>query len=596
MNTLRHSFALALVCSLFLATTACDTSFLNLDPKGEISENAVWETPSLIRSYLAEVYTGVGWGYENVTLASHVDEAKNTHGQGDAPIRLSNMQPTDRGNWDTVGRENIEKFDWASVYSNIRDLNIFLQNIGETDVIGSAEKEILRGEALFLRANFYHNLVRLYGGVPLLEEPFSLEGDLEQYQTPRNTFAETIDFIVSDLNTAANLLPREPRQGGSATEGAALALKSRILLFAASDLFANDKSPFDMAEVKYTSGSQQQRWQQAKDAAQAVMDMGEYGLYQGNYRDIWLNEDHQEIIWARYFTEGGGEQHDWSLWASPNGYQSWGGDTPTQQHVDAYEMADGSQFSWDNEEHAEHPYENRDPRFYNNIHFNGKDWRPRPSGLQGSDPRGVIQTGQYERPDGSMQWGLDTRNGPVQSWNGTWTGYYTGKFHDPETVPHQEQRYNPWIFIRYAEILLNYAEASAELGDTQDALQALNQVRSRVGMPDVPADGGPNRTLMERIRQEREVELAFEEFRYFDVRRWMIAPEVYAENGKGINVTGQLVDESDPDAELLVNNYYDFEYEVVEVDQRQWNQEAYFLPITQDEMNRNPELIQNPGY
>jgi hypothetical protein len=151
------------------------------------------------------------------------------------------------------------------------------------------------------------------------------------------------------------------------------------------------------------------------------------------------------------------------------------------------------------------------------------------------------------------------------------------------------------VYLRYAEVLLNYAEAAAELGHTQEAVSALNEVRARVGMPDVPPDGGLGRTLIERIRQEREVELAFEEHRYFDVRRWMIGPDVYT-NGHGIRVTGHL----DPNGEPLIfsgqENRYRYEYEVIEVDERQWNDRAYFLPIPQDEMDRNPELAQNPGY
>src|SRR5919198_6282390 len=144
-------------------------------------------------------------------------------------------------------------------------------------------------------------------------------------------------------------------------------------------------------------------------------------------------------------------------------------------------------------------------------------------------------------PDGTLRAGLDTRESFVQNWNGTKTGYNLAKFIDKDLLPDRQQQFNPWPFLRYAEVLLNYAEAEAALGLTTEAASALNQVRARVGMPAVLPDGGPGvgRTLMDRIRQEREVELAFEEFRYFDVRRWMIAPQVYT-NGHGIRVTGRL--------------------------------------------------------
>ncbi len=152
-----------------------------------------------------------------------------------------------------------------------------------------------------------------------------------------------------------------------------------------------------------------------------------------------------------------------------------------------------------------------------------------------------------------------------------------------------EQAYSPWIFIRYAEILLNYAEASEELGQTGDALATLNEVRARVGMPDV--SGGDARSVLDRIRSERQIELAFEGHRYFDVRRWMIGPEAYTD-GMGIRVVGQL----DPDGELLIDNRYRYEYERILVQERGWDDRNYFLPIARDEINRNPSIVQNPGY
>jgi len=228
-----------------------------------------------------------------------------------------------------------------------------------------------------------------------------------------------------------------------------------------------------------------------------------------------------------------------------------------------------------------------------------EQWRERQAG---PTTKGIMQTGYYEHPDrggsyeesgvqGELRPGMETRDGPIHPWAGTRTGYFLKKFTSREVSCRDEQAYNPWPFLRYAEVLLNYAEASANLGDTQDALWALNKVRSRIGMPDVPADGGPNRTLMERIRQEREVELAFEDHRYWDVRRWMIAPEVY-ENVKRVRIEGHL----DRDGELLVEHRYDYYYNVVTRIDRQWKDKNYFVPIPASEMRRNPELAQNPGY
>lgn len=594
MRNLPRVFAVVLASSLLFA--GCDS--LNLDPRDELSSDAVWEDPALVQAYLNEAYSSTGLGYgDPMPTAGVVDEAVNTHGHGDSPVVTSNLTPDNRGIWDSPGwrpasNPPYEQYNWPSVYSTIRDLNILLQNVGGTDI--SPASETLVGEAYFLRGYFYHNLMKLYGGVPLIDEPFELGADIEQYQVPRGSFEETVNFIVADLDRAADLLSTNARRPGAATRGAALALKSRVLLFAASDLY-ND-NPSGMAETGYTSGSQQDRWQAAKNAAQAVVDLGQYSLDAAPTSDAYHNllvwGGGSELIWARFFNEDGGDQHNHSQFVSPNGYNSWTGDAPTQNHVDAYEMSDGSEFSWDNPEHADNPYANRDPRFDANILYNGKVWRERPAGINTLDPRGVIQTGWYEEPGkADLRPGLDTREGPVQQWNGTKTGYNLAKFVDRNSSPDTEQAFNPWIHIRYAEILLNLAEAAAELGQVGEAVSALNQIRSRVGMPDVPADGGPGRTLIERIRKERNVELAYENHRYFDVRRWMIGPEVYT-NATGIRITGRL----DPNGELLVDHRYDYEYEVITVQQRGWHDRNYFVPIARAEMNRNPNLVQNPGY
>lgn len=613
MRLLTRIVAGVLACSL-LFFAGCDS--LNLQPKDELGSEQVFQDAALARAYLNDVYsrTGVGFG-DPMPTPGIVDEALNTHNHpGDQNV-LSTLTPGNRGIWDSPGwraatSPYYEHYYWPEVYSSIRDLNLFLREAAATDALPAEEKETLLGEAYFLKAYFYHNLMKLYGGVPLLNTVFELQGDISDYQVERGTFAETIDFIVADLDSAASMLSTSARRPGAATRGAALALKSRVLLFAASDLYNN--SPFsgsDAAQfVSYQGGSQQDRWQAAKDAAQAVIDLGVYSLEQTTtahqYHELFTKGNQTGTIWARYFNENATFTHNHSQFVSPNGYNSWSGDTPTQQHVDAYEIADGSQFQWEGADpesasepvDAENPYDDRDPRFYANISFNNADWRSRPAGLAQIDPRGVVQTGWYEvEGQESLRAGLDTRESPNQSWNGTRTGYNLRKFVDRDIDPAQQQAYNPWIYIRYAEVLLNYAEASANLNQPGEAVWALNKVRSRVGMPPVPEDGGPNRTLMERIRQEREVELAFEGHRYFDVRRWKMGEEAY-QDAQGIRVIGHLVDESHPEAQRLVDNYYNYHYNVVSLQNRAWQDKNYFVPISNGEMDRNPNLVQNPGY
>jgi len=612
MKVLTRTLVLVSICTLLFV--GCDT--LNLQPPDEITSEAIWQDEGLMKSFLANVYPELGHGLASPKKASATSDAVHTHGWAIPPYVNASVTPSNMGAFGDGARPGglgragpWLRFRWEQSYNQIRDLNIFLQEAAKSEAVSQSVKEALLGEAYFMRAFFYAGLMRAYGGVPLIAGVFELQSEQEALQVPRGSFQETVNFITADLDSAATRLPgpNNARRPGAAHKGAAAALRCRVRLHAASDLFA--ENPSGMPETGYTGGSQQDRWQQAKEACGSLIDKGWYSLKQvdgpAGYHHILAYEGNNEsgTILARHFTEQGDVDPRYPRLVNPNGYVGWTGDAPTQQHVDAYEMADGSEFEWEGADpeatnepvDAKNPYDNRDPRFYANILYNGAEWLQRPKGARSMDPRGVAQTGRYET-QGGMRWGLDTRNGPRQPWNGTWTGYNLKKFLD-DRIPATEKAFDTsYPIFRYAEVLLNYAEASAELGNTQDALRTVNKVRNRVGMPDVPADGGPNRTLIERIRQERRVELAFEGFRFFDVRRWMIAPETLSENVHQVEVVGRLTDQNDPEAELLVDNYYDYEYNVRDVRERFWEDKMYFLPIPADEIRRNPSLNQNPGY
>jgi hypothetical protein len=203
----------------------------------------------------------------------------------------------------------------------------------------------------------------------------------------------------------------------------------------------------------------------------------------------------------------------------------------------------------------------------------GSQWRERPVNVQPLDPHGIVQTFRELRlADGSTVPGIDTRSGPIEDWNGSYSGYYLRKFIDP-TINAQFTRQDvPWIFFRYAEVLLNYAEASIELGELGDAVDALNQIRRRAGMPDLTAALG-QAGLREAYRNERRVELAFEEHRFFDVRRWMIAPEVLSQPARGINIYLEGANRIDR------HTWRNHRYEVSVVQQRAWDNRHYFMPI-----------------
>lgn len=597
-----------LFCLMILAVSACDLhSVLDQEPVDQISEEAVWDDPALIEAYINDIYLGMGHGLYEVMFSSISDETHFTHGYGVPQVVEANVSPSDRGSFalsETDDRDDFYHWNWSDIYFRIQQVNTLLAEMEDSAVEDQEVIDSYIGQAHFLRAYFYHNLLRVYGGVPILTDPASL--DDEDLTPARNSFAETVDFIVEEADAAAELLPDQQTGDdlGRASGGAALALKSRVLLYAASDLA--HENPGGMEETGYTGeADQQQMWQEAKDAAEAVMDLGIYSLFRPNpadqeeasqnYYELFLTEapSNPETIMERYYIETRDDGHNPGLDNGPNGYYNWAGNTPMQNLVDDYQTEDGSEFDWNNPEHAADPYEDRDPRLEASILYDGADWRPRPDdAAQQYDGDNVIQTFmELTLADGNVVAGVDTRNGPIEDWNGTYTGYYLKKF-IRDDINHGEntKQEGSWIFFRYTEVLFNYIEASIELGDYEDARRELNRIRIRAGMPTFDSISGDE--LMEEYRNEKRIEMAFEEQRYFDVRRWMIAPDVMDEDAQRIYITAD--GESQADRSSYSN--YDYEVRTVGPGSRSWEDKMYFQPIPFEEINRNDELDQNPGY
>jgi len=591
---MRHTTIAAV---LVLGLTGCN-GILDVSPRDQLSDDAVFADPNLAQAFVNDMYRGMGQGLYEIMLSSMADETHFIHVYQTDKVVQARITPSDRGALDD---NRFNHFDWSDNYTRIRQANTFLRRIDST-TFDTAWKQRMKGEAYFLRAYFYHNLLRMYGGVPLITKVYGLN---EDYKVARNTFKETVDFIVANADSAAALLPvsYSAADVGRATKGAALALKARVLLYAASDLY--NVNPSGQPETGYT-GSQDRTalWRAAKDAAKAVMDLGVYSLFRPapanaqeaakNYGDLFLQQTSEEVIMSRQFltSRGWSDGGPFGLFNGPNGYHNWGGNTPIQNLIDDYRMANGSKFDWSNPVHAAKPYANRDPRFYASILYDGAPWRTRPTDAQKFEPNNMIETFRaltyVESGTTKVAAGLDTREGPIEDWNGGYSGYYIRKFVDP-TVDHQfVVQQVPWIFFRYAEIVLNYAEASIELNELGDAMTALNQIRRRAGMPEF--SGLDQATLRDESRNERRVEMAFEEQRFFDVRRWMIAPQVFSKNAGGINI---YLDGDSPTDRSTWRNY---RYQTYDVQQRAWNDKMYFMPIRLDELNRNNLLKQNPGY
>ncbi|MFC0262728.1 RagB/SusD family nutrient uptake outer membrane protein [Fontibacter flavus] len=616
----RLNIKTLLVVLISVSIWSCNDDFLDTTPLGEVSESAVWTDAGLAEAFVTDIYGGLVWGgFNEQALASLTDEAIFTH-----PGRNINTVTEARSNPQNPGWIDDSR-GWSNLYNRLRSANIAIENLSDPqfdNTTGVADR--LLGEALFMRAYFHHQLLRNYGAFPIADKTITLSDDT--FEKERNTFEECVDFIVADLDQAAQLLAGLNLQRGRANQVAALALKSRVLLYAASDLHdmptASSKSSVISAYnnkelIGYTTGNRAERWQKAKTAAKSAMD-----LQAGNMLNltepldpqmatqVYINNSisrsggENEMIFGRYYLnskpEWGGRQ---GLFNGPNGYNNWAGNTPVSLLVDDYEMMDGSKFDWNNEEHATHPYDNRDPRFYGTFLFDGAQWKPRSPANQARDPLGQIQTGSYEVTNATGQkithFGLDTRNSPIEDWNGSYTGYYVRKFIEPDPghVDQNTWQEIPWPAIRVTEVVLNYVEACIELGEFEEARTWLNKIRFRAGMPAITSSGDQ---LKADYRNERRVEMAFEEQRYYDARRWMIAPQTLGRQANGIQIRGTLK----PGKVNAIYRYdpelYDYSYSIIEIDpgkeNRLWLDKMYWMPISFDEMNRNSLLIQNPGY
>ncbi len=610
-----------------LVLMSCNSDFLNTEPKDKISSEATWADGPLSQAFIFNVYSFLGYGgFEEQALAVLTDEAMFTHaGRNIDPFTGGSETPSNLA-WVSG------TYEWGTMFLAIRQANIALDRLPTSTFPDDELRDRLLGEAYFLRGYYYQQLLRYYGGVPLIDKPYGLN---EDYSVTRNTYEECVNFIVSDLDKAAELLDGKPETPGRASKLAAMALKSRVLLYAASDLHdgptASAKSSVlggsaALNLVAYPSGDRNARWQAAKAAAKAVVDAGQgYKLDlsapvsaaegRANYIAVAMGGESAvadpagavELIFQRTHTPLYTVEDAWPLGGihyginnGPNGYHNWAGNTPIQQLVDDYEMMDGSKFDWNNPAHAADPYSNRDPRFYGTIMYDGADWKPRPSDVAALDPVNQVQTGYYDDGAGGLINGIDTRESAIENWNGSRTHYYTRKFINPDpALPDNQSNAQtiPWPFIRYTEAVLNYVEACIETNDEATAREWLNRIRFRVGMPAI-TDAGD--ALRQRYRNERRIELAYEEHRYHDARRWMIPATTVGRGIKAINVKATLK----PGKSALVpyrhdTSVYDYTYTVVdntENETRTWNDKMYYRPISRDEINRNDKLVQNPGY
>lgn len=615
---MKRATYIVLLLSFLAFSCKNDKDFLAIAPSDSYSDAAVWKDPSLISFYVNNMYQNIfAYPYCIAPFATFVDEAQFLNDWGASDFNRCNISPDGLAGWDLSWSMPHERaFLWNSLYITVQESNVFMANIKNAPASSIEHTNRMKGEVYFIRALAYHYLTSFYGGVPIVKNVYSL--DPANYFVPRNSYDECINYISEQLDSAANLLPlvQSGENVGRATKGAALALKSRVLLYAASDLhntssFAPGYSHPEL--IGYTSGNRSDRWKKAKDAAKAVIDLGIYSLVNPepgpnadistNFQNYFLTKGmtSEDILFQQFIpelvTKLSWDEYPPNLtWAS-GGYGGWGCPGPLGDFVDSYEMKDGSKFSWNNPAEAANPYANRDARLAATVLYEGASWMPRPASNKSFDPFNQMQCGTVIDQNSTLViGGTDSKVGPTGGNNSNSnSGYYLRKFLDPTVVPSASSAQGiPFRHFRYAEVLLNYAEACLGLGDETEAKTYINMVRKRAGQPAATETGA---ALIAKYRNERKVELSFENHRFFDVRRWLIGSEAY-KPVSGVKITYKVNSSDNVKTYRKADGSYWSSPTCTSqiIEQRDWKDFAYFFPIYRTEMNKNPKLIQNPGY
>ena len=562
MNTkfFRYVFVSMAVGSAFTLCSCND--FLDREEDSFIDKTATFDSYNRTKQYLTYAYSLLPEGLNRFSGGASLGAATD-----DAcfAIESSNIQQFNNGSWNALSNpDNV----WDRYFAGIAKCCTLLENsnhinldISRLDPAKRVEYEnnlkdirMWRAEAHFLRAYFNFELLKRYGPIPIIKSTLDINKDYSD--TPRPTMKEVVEFIANDCDMAADSLELTPWRNmndafGRATKGAALALKSRLLLYAASPLYV-DFGDIDEANKP----SDATLWKAAADAAKAIIDLNQYELAPA-YDDLFKNDfQNKEYIFVRRYPSNS----DFEKSNFPVSYGGKGGTNPSQNLIDDYEMLDGTAFDWSDPVKAAHPFENRDERLLatvlmNGVLFKGKRVATYPGGADAMPNPNATKTGYYLRK-------FLNENVNIQTGGGS----------DGHVVP----------LFRLAEIYLNYAEALNEYDPTNpDIAVYLNKIRERVSLPDVPS-GLTQEQMRTLIHHERRVELAFEEHRFWDVRRWKVASSTLGAPVKGVKITQ--------------DDAGNFTYSPVQVEQRVFQPKMYWYPIPQSEVLKLHHWEQNKGW
>lgn len=527
-----------LLLAIPAALSSCSESFLDRAPGDALSPATFWKTESDADLALTGCYRQNASPYRIEEMwywdcTSDNQYNFHTH-EGYRCIGNGTMAPS--------GVSIVSYFNFL----DIRTFNEYLTMENTIEFSSEAKREQYRAEVRTLRAMQYFWKVMCYGDFPFTEEVFA---SIEESMVPRTPKEEILAFIKKELSESINALPKTA-VAGRLTRGAAQAFLARVYLITGD----------------YTN---------AANTAQTIMTEGSYSMPNLTYEQSFLkaNQYNSEVIFTTEHNKAGG----YSMWFAPymsNGYGGWSSIVPTQSLVDAYETKNGLTIDEDPTYDKTNPYVNRDPRLRATILYPGQAY-----GIyEGSGFPSVIQ--------GSGDYGPDANNC-------THTGYNFKKFYsDLSEYENAWDDERNFPVLRYAEVLLTYAEAKIEQNQIDDSVyEAINQVRRRAGMPDVDQAKYSNQAkLRELVRRERRVEFAYEGMRRWDILRWGIANEVM--NQPIVRVEGELLTTKNEEGDFNVK----ITGTTLEEERTFTVGKHEVLPIPQSAIDANPNLTQNPGY
>ena len=545
---MKKNFLYITIAATILGGFSSCSDFLDRIPETELSDGSFWKTPKDAEMFTADLYRTLP-GANSGDIDGDIESDNAVHGIKWAAGNVS------KGIYDP------SDFGWSGDYGVIRACNILLEKIDLIPDYPEADKNATIAEARFFRAYTYFGLAKNYGDVPYIESTLAM-GDLEGIT--RTPVATVLEKLMADFDFAITNLPVAwgADKYGRITKGAAAAMKARAALY------------FGQFEV-------------ASTASKSVIDSGEYELFgdKDTYKELfWERQERcKEAVLVRQFKNPDMTNYIIGWGAFPS--VGWGGLNPTQSLVDAFECSDGSTIDQSTIYDDKDPFSNRDPRLETCILHNGEERY-----------NIVLKTAPLKSSG---------NNGVGQHGDATATGYYNDKYLDLDLDAARDgwDMGKDWHVIRYAEVLLTYAEAKNEVtGLDQSALDAVNAVRERVGMPALQTTNASEPTyvasqddLRQRIRNEWRVEFALEGGkRKWDIRRWDIAEKVLNEPFLGMKY--ELVDSPDADPKDAGKVCIFYQGENIKLTGSRYAAHNKLMPIPQSEIDLNPGLTQNPGY